>query len=90
MVQHIIQFNLSGRQVQEICERGDDDSTPDVMTTAPHIRRFVMSMQKVKESEEDEFVQGLLHQEQSPVLARARIDTTIAFLLRVKKRLPED
>ncbi|MEO1166991.1 MAG: hypothetical protein AAFV98_24640, partial [Chloroflexota bacterium] len=88
MVQHIVQFNLSGRQVQEICEKGLDtetDEKPD--STAPHIRRFVKSMRRVGEQDEDEFLSSLLHEEQSQEMAVARIESLITFLTRVKQKI---
>lgn len=91
MVQHIIQFNLSGRQVREICERGiEDDPKSESNDTAPHIRRFVKSMRKMNEGDEEHFLQDLLQEERSPVMAHARIDSTIAFLVRIKSQLPEE
>jgi hypothetical protein len=91
MVQHIIQFNLSGRQIQEICERGEDaESASPSDTAAPHIRRFVKSMCKITDNEVDEFVRGLLLQETSISMARARVEDTIAFLVHVKNCLTEE
>jgi hypothetical protein len=88
MIQHIVQFNLSGRQVQEICERGlEDDKTSLIDTIPPDVRRFVKSMQKMTNQDEDEFMKNLLNQEQSRDMASARIDSTINFLTRVKNRL---
>ena len=90
MVQHIIQFNLSGRQVREICARGLDDE-PDVTPneTPTHVRRFVKVMRKLTAEDEDFFVQGLLNAEVSHNLARAHVENVIAFLVRVKARLEE-
>ncbi|MEM9954514.1 MAG: ParB N-terminal domain-containing protein [Chloroflexota bacterium] len=88
MVQHIVQFNLSGRQVREICEKGLDteiDEKPD--STAPHIRRFVKSMRRVGEQDEDEFLNSLLHEEQSQEMAVARIESLITFLTHVKQKM---
>lgn len=88
MIQHIVQFNLSGRQVKEICERGlEDEADISTDTTSPHIRRFVKSMQKMSERDEEDFIRGLLSQEQTPEMASARIDSTISFLMKIKNRL---
>jgi hypothetical protein len=89
MVQHIIQFNLSGRQVQEICERSTLDESDIGAEVTPHIRRFIKSMQKIHENNEQEFLRDLLQQEQSPELAWARIENTISFLIRIRDRLKE-
>ena len=91
MVQHIIKFNLTGRQVAEMCEKGlDHDVTTDETTYSATVKRFVKSMQKIETNDEDDFVRGLLNEEKSLPMARARIDTTIEFLYRVRNKLPED
>lgn len=92
MVQHIIQFNLSGRQVRDIIERSDEDgtNTDDEVFTAPHIKKFITSMQKMIDTSETDFVRGLLIQEHTTKVAKARIEDTIAFLIRVKNQLPDD
>jgi hypothetical protein len=88
MIQQIVQFNLSGRQISEICEKGSDDSIDEgVDTTLPHIRRFVKSMKRMNEQDEADFRRQLLEVEQSPTIAIARIDSTIAFLMRVKSSI---
>lgn len=90
MIQHIVQFNLSGRQVKEICERGlEDESEITIDTTSPHIRRLVKSMQKMTEQYETDFLRDLLSQEQSHEMAGARIESTISFLMRIKNQLSQ-
>lgn len=90
MVQHIIQFNLSGRQVREICERqGDDIAELEAETVRPHIRRFVKSMSKMNDDDLDACLNGILSEEQSPAMARARIDSTIEFLVKIKQRMSD-
>jgi hypothetical protein len=91
MVQQIIQFNLTGRQVQEICEKGLHTETDDPSAVAsPLVKRFVKSMKTLNDEHADEFVQGLLTEEKTVTMARARIDSTIEFLLLVKNRLPKE
>jgi hypothetical protein len=88
MIQQILQFNLSGRQISEICERGSDDNIDEITdATLPYIRRFVKSMKRMNEQDEDIFRKQLLVLEQSPMMAVARIDSTIAFLMRVKSSI---
>lgn len=69
---------------------GKDETESDGAATAPHIRRFVKSMGKIKDEDEASFARGLLEFEPSPAIARARIDNTIAFLMRIKNRLPDE
>ncbi len=91
MVQHIIKFNLTGRQVAEMCEKGlDHDIATDEAAYSATVKRFVKSMQKIEANDEDDFVRGLLNEEKSLPMARARIDATIEFLYRVRNKLPED
>jgi hypothetical protein len=91
MVQQIIQFNLTGRQVQEICGKGlDAEVDNNSAVISPPVKRFVKSMKTLNENQEDEFVQGLLTEEKTITMARARLDSTIEFLMRVKNRLPKE
>ncbi len=90
MVQHIIKFNLTGRQVAEMCEKGLDGSSPPEESSSPAVKRFVKSIQKLELGDEDDFVRGLLSEEKSVPMARARIDATIEFLHRAKNNLPEE
>jgi hypothetical protein len=91
MVQHIIQFRLSGRQVQDIVERGNEEApTVEEPLLASHIKRFVKSMQKMTEKDERDFLNGLLREEGTSMMARARIENTIAFLTRIKTQLSEE
>jgi hypothetical protein len=88
MVQQIFQFNLTGRQVQEICERGgDEDDAPNSPIFSPQIKRFVKTMKTLNQNDEMDFVTGLLSEEGTSTMARARIDATIAFLVRIKNHL---
>jgi hypothetical protein len=90
MVQHILQFNLSGRQVSDICERGfDGEVDPDPDFASPHIRQFVKSMMRIGGNDEDDFIQSLLHEEQSQTMALARVESVITFLMRVKSRISD-
>ena len=88
MIQQIIHLNLTGRQVREICENGWNEKTEsEAETTPPHIRGFVRSMQKMADEDEEEFYHRLLKEEGTPALAQARVDSIIAFLIRIKNRL---
>ena len=89
MVQQIIQFNLTGRQVQDICERGLDETAGEhTENSSPQIRRLVKTMKTINDNNEDEFVRGLLSEEKTTTMALARIEAAIEFLMRVKSRLP--
>ncbi|QPC83655.1 ParB N-terminal domain-containing protein [Phototrophicus methaneseepsis] len=91
MIQHIIQFGLTGRQVHDIVKHGMDDDTVDLTREiSPHIRGFVRSMQKMSEDDEGDFIQRLLEQENSVSMACVRLESTISFLTRIQNQLQEN
>jgi putative transposase len=76
MAQQIIRFKLTGRQVQEMCGKGVDGETSDGSDTlSPQVRRFVKSMRALNDTNEEEFVQGLLAEEKNTTIARARLES---------------
>jgi hypothetical protein len=88
MVQQIVQFNLTGRQVQDIIEKGlESDEAASTDNTPPQIRRFVKVIRSLNEADEQDFVRGLVSQEKSVAFAAARIEATIQFLTRVRNQL---
>ena len=91
MLQHIIQFTLTGRQVREIVEREISDEVVEAGNEpAPaHIRTFVKSMQRLSDEDEQHFIRGLLMQERTKQMAHARIESMIAFLSRISKQLSD-
>jgi len=89
MIQHIIQFNLSGRQVSDICNRGVQDNDIQTETASTHVKQFIKSMRKFSDDDERSFIDFLIHEENSSEFARARIDTMIKFLMKAKQHLSE-
>jgi len=87
MVRQIIQFNLSGRQVKQICEKGLGDNSLSKSTQSSHINRFVKSMKQLSTTDEQEFITQLVSGEKSLQQAQSQVDETIEFLARVKSRL---
>jgi hypothetical protein len=91
MIQQIIQFNLTGRQVAEMCEKGLDESDPvEEAPLPPHVKRFVKFIQQIENSDEEDLARGLLNEEKSVSMAHARIDATIELLHRIKSQLPAE
>ncbi len=91
MVQHIIKFNLTGRQIAEMCSKGLNEKSPAVEPdSSPRIKRLVRLLKKIDDNDEADFVRGLLSEEKAIPMARARLDATTEFLLRVKNKLPEE
>ena len=91
MVQQIIRFNLTGRQVAEMCEKGlEEDKPVGNASPPPQIRRFVKSMKRLDEHDEVDFAREILSEEKSVPMACARLDATIEFLRRVRGMLPQE
>lgn len=92
MVLHAIQFNLTGRQIRELCEQPQDESDEQdgFSQLSPQVKRFVNSIRRLSMKDETEVAQGMMLAEETGALARARIDSAIGFLTRVKSLLPED
>jgi ParB-like chromosome segregation protein Spo0J len=91
MVQHIVKFNLTGRQIAEMCDRGLNESPSDPnISLPPQIKRLVKTMRKIDENNEAEFIRGLLSEEKTVSMARARIDAAIEFLGRAKSSLSDE
>lgn len=91
MFQHIIRFALTGRQVRDIVERGmDDEPSNPTDATSPHVRSFVKSMQKMNDNDEKDFIRDLMSQESNVQMARARIESTISFLMRIRNQLSDE
>ena len=89
MIQHTLQFGLTGRQVRDICDRDLSDSAVESEVMPSHVKGFVKSMRKISEDDEDDFVRSILDTEQSATIATARIDSMISFLMRVKSRISD-
>jgi len=88
MIQQIIRFNLSGRQVKQICERGEIESEEvQESISAPHISKLLTAIKRIEAKDEDHFLEQLLLTEKSVHLAHARVSDTIEFLNRIKLRL---
>ena len=90
MVQQIITFSLSGRQVREIVEQHQiGDTENDTEKPSPHAMRLIKLMRTVDEETPNALVQTLLREERNVHLARARIETMIAFLQEANHLLGE-
>ncbi len=56
MIQQIVKFNLSGRQVQQICSNEHNSSPAKTEPPKPHIQRFLKSMKKMSRQDEEDFL----------------------------------
>jgi hypothetical protein len=88
MIQQVVQFNLSGRQVQQICaNETDEPPVADTILSKPHIQRFLTSMKKISDKDTEDFITEILSVEESEILACARIDNIIDFLTKIRSKL---
>jgi len=88
MLQQIVQFKLTGKQVKEIIEHNSTselDDKPDAIDA-----RLVKVMRAVERQTPEVFVQTLMREEKSTHLARARLQNMMAFLKQVGQLLPEE
>ncbi len=91
MVRQIIQFGLTGRQIQEICEGelAESANLPEEKPS-PQAMRFVKLLQSLDRETPENLAQVLLRQEKNVHLARARVQAMLKFLEDVSQRLDED
>jgi len=88
MIQQIVQFDLTGKQVKEIIEHhstSDLDDKPDAIDA-----RLVKVMRAIERQTPEVFVQTLIREEKSTHLARARLQNMMTFLKQVGQLLPEE
>ncbi|MHB8752831.1 MAG: ParB/RepB/Spo0J family partition protein [Aggregatilineales bacterium] len=82
MVQQIIQFNLTTRQVKEIVEQKQDgdQQEDDKDKPSPRALKLVKLIRTIDQDVPSDFAQTLLREEKSVHLARARLQNAVAFL----------
>jgi hypothetical protein len=88
MIQQIIEFNLTGRQIKEICEQGAiTESEADDEPEAKQYSRFLRMAKTFKSDKAVHFAQTLIREEKDLHLANARLDSLISFLTEAKRHL---
>jgi hypothetical protein len=75
MVRQIITFNLTGRQIKEMCEQTDAEERHDDPPVSKEARRFARMMRSLTPTLAHDLAEVLLSQEKDIHLARARIQT---------------
>ena len=90
MIQQIVQFNLSVKQVKEICEQGDTDTNDDDYKPNPSDMRLIKVMRSIDTQTPHELAQVLLREEKTVHLARARIQNMMEFLGRITQLLDQE
>lgn len=88
MIQQIIEFNLTGRQIKEICEQGaTTENEADDEPEAKQYSRFLRMAKTFKSEKAVHFAQTLIREEKDLHLANARLDSLISFLTEAKRHL---
>jgi hypothetical protein len=92
MVQQIVQFNLTGKQVKEICEQEGSDTEPDQGSTKPAAAdiRLIKIMRNIERQAPQTLVHALVNEEKSVHLARARLHSMMDFLKQASQMLPTE
>lgn len=91
MVQQVIQFKLSAKQVKDICEQGEaaGDGDNDEKPTPPDMR-LIKAMRSIEKQTPVGLAQALVREEKSIHLAKARVQSMIAFLAQINRVLEEE
>jgi hypothetical protein len=92
MVRQIIQFNLTGRQVQEICAQGlekEEEKTAE-LKLSPTAMRMVKLVKTYSQETPDNLARALLQEENNIHVAQAKLQAMIEFLQDVNQYLLED
>jgi len=90
MVRQIIELNLSGRQIKEICTQELTETTSSDKESLPrHTKRFIRLMKAANMGTAQELAQVLLAEEKDIHLARARLRSLLEFLNEAEQYLSE-
>lgn len=91
IVRQMIDFNLSAKQVKELC---DGDGLSDVSTSAddisPSARKMAKATQTVNTTTPQEFARALIRQEGDTNIARARLQAMHKLLVEAERYLTGD
>jgi hypothetical protein len=92
MVRQIIQFNLTGRQIQEICaqELEKVDTKRLEEKPSPTVARIMKLMRTFDQETPDTLARALMHEEKNVRVARARLQAMLIFLQQVNEYLGEE
>lgn len=86
VIQHIVRFGLTVKQVKELCEPNDEDDTEDEKLPR-HIQQLVKLMCNVRTTTPNELARALLAQESDTDIARARLHSMKRLLEEAEKYL---
>lgn len=89
MVRQIIQFNLSGKQVRDMCEPSDASEQNEDETIPRSTLQFVRLARTVDPASSQAFAHALLAQEKDVHVARARLEKLKEFIAEAERYLGE-
>jgi len=90
MVRQIIQFDLTGRQIREICKQQEEETEDSEEPVSADMRRMARLIKTVEREKPEDVAQAVLHEEKNVHLARARLQTMIVLVQNALKYLPEE
>lgn len=90
MVRQIIEFNLTGRQIKEICIQDSTENPAKNNEPLPrHTKRFVRLLKAANMGTAQDLAQALLAEEKDIHLAKARLHSLMEFLNETQQYLEE-
>jgi len=91
MIQQIVQFDLTGRQIKDICAQKQEEETNDYEEKiSPEVKRLLRLIKTVEQEKPENVARALMREEKNIHLARARLQTMIALVHDALKYLPEE
>jgi hypothetical protein len=91
MVQQIIRFDLTGRQIRDICEQQqEEEMTEPGKNISPEIKRLLRLIRTVEQEKPEDFARAVMHEEKHVHMARARLQTMISLVRDALQYLPEE
>jgi hypothetical protein len=91
MVQQIVQFDLTGRQIKDICDQKQEEETSDLEEKiSPEVKRLLRLIKTVEQEKPENVAQAVMHEEKNIHMARARLQTMISLVHDALQYLPEE
>jgi hypothetical protein len=88
MVRQIIQFNLTGKQIEQMLASGEDvQPSRDDEGIAPETKRLVRFLKNARDTKAEDVARALVSQEKDVDLARARVLAMKRLLEQVERCL---
>jgi hypothetical protein len=92
IVRQIVDFNLSSKQVKELCEgeRGDDASGDELENLSPAALKMAKITQAIPNTTPQELARALMRQEGDSNIARARLEAMRKLIAETERYLTSD